>query len=201
MLLNSRMGTDTYLLDKEHLPIHTDFEDNQVVMNKEEPSSAHAQAKKEKARKEKAAKMPTQEEASEYFLKNKQEQLSYLIASTLRIEKGLATLTRNQEILERIMEQKFYDLDVKVIEIQSAVEQLQDDMQERKGKTTTDAFARVPRAQRSSVVPVPDTRATTSAPATASVPPAPAPTPAAPTTSTEAFVLGVIRTPLTEDQA
>ena len=98
--------------------------------------------------------MPTQEEASEYFLKNKQEQLGYLIASTLRIEKGLATLTQNQESLERIMEQKFYDLDVKVTEIQSVVEQLQDDMQERKGKTTTDAFARVPRAQRSAAVPV-----------------------------------------------
>src|SRR4051812_34119519 len=94
----------------------------------------HHQAKKEKARKEKAAKMPTQEEASEYFLKTKQEQLSYLIASTLRIEKGLATLTRNQESLERIVERKFYDLDVKVTEIQSAVEQLQDDMQERKVK-------------------------------------------------------------------
>src|SRR3954468_9705438 len=91
------------------------------------------------------------------FLKSKQEQLGYLIASTLRIEKGLATLTRNQESLERIMEQKFYDLDVKVTEIQSAMEQLQDDMQERKGKTTTDAFARVPRAQRSSAVPNPDT--------------------------------------------
>ena len=90
--------------------------------------------------------MPTQEEASEYFLKTKQEHLGYLIASTLRIEQSLATLTQNQESLERIMEQKFYDLDVKVTEIQSVVEQLQDDMQERKGKTTTNVFARVPRA-------------------------------------------------------
>ena len=99
------------------------------------------------------------------------------------------------------MEQKFYDLDVKVIEIQSVVEQLHDDMQEWKGKTTTDAFARVPRAQRSAAVPVPDTRATSSAPVTASVPPAPAPTPAAPSTSTEAFILGVLWTPPPEDQA
>ena len=111
--------------------------------------------------------MPTQEEASEYFLKTKQEQLGYLIASTLRIENQ----TQNQSSLERIMEQKFYDLDVKVTEIQTAVEQLQDYMQERKGKTTTDAFAKVPRGPRSSAVPVADTRATTSAPATASVPP------------------------------
>ena len=83
-------------------------------------------------------------------------------------------------------------------EIQTAVEQLQDDMQERRGKTTTDAFARVPRGTRSSAVPV-----TTSAPAIALVPPAPASTSAStPTTSTEGFVLGVLRTPPPpEDQA
>ena len=188
------------------MPIRPDFENNEVVMTENEPSSAQAYAKKEKARKEKAAKMPTQEEASEYFLKTKQEQLGYLIASTLRIEQGLDTLTQNQASLERIMEQKFYDLDVKVTEIQTAVEQLQDDMQERRGRTTTDAFARVPRGLRSSAVPVADPRATTSAPAIASVPPAPAstsaPTPASTSASTEAFVLGVIRTPPPpEDQA
>ena len=53
-------------------------------MNEDDPSSVQAQEKKEKARKEKPAKMPTQEEASEYFLENK-EQLGYLIASSLRI--------------------------------------------------------------------------------------------------------------------
>ena len=90
---------------------------------------------------------------------------------------------------------------MKVTEIQSVVEQLQDDMQERKGKTTTGACARVPRAERSAAVPVTDTGATSSAPATTSVPPAPAPTPSAPSTSTEAFVLGVIRTPPPEDQS
>ena len=106
-LINSKMGTGTYLLDKEHFVIYPDFEDNQVVMNEDEPSSMHAQAKKEKARTKKATKMPTMEEASQYFLKSKQDQLGDLIASTLRIEKGLATLTQNQESLERIMEQKF----------------------------------------------------------------------------------------------
>jgi len=195
------MGTGTYLLDKEHMPIYPYFKDNTVVMNEDDQSSRHAQAKKEKAKAEKAARMPTTEEASQYLLKSKKDQLGYLIASTLRIEKGLATLTQNHESLERIVEQKFYDLDVKVTEIQSVVEQLQDDMQERKGKTTTDAFARVPRAQRSAAVPVPDTRATSSAPATTSVPPAPAPTPPAPSTSTDAFVLGVLSTPPPEDQA
>ena len=123
-MINSKMGTSTYLMDKEHFAIYPEFEDNQVVMDKDEPSSVHARANKEKARIEKATKMPTMEEASQYFLKSKQDQLGYLIASTLRIEKGLATLTQNQESLERIMEQKFYDLDVKVTEIQSVVEQL-----------------------------------------------------------------------------
>ena len=83
------MGTGKYQLDKEHFPLYPDFEDNEVVMNENDPQSVQAQEKKEKAKKEKAAKMPTQEEASEYFLKTKQEQLGYLIASTLRIEKGL----------------------------------------------------------------------------------------------------------------
>ena len=98
------------------------------------------------------------------------------------------------------MEQKFYDLDVKITEIQLVVEQLQDEVQEKKGKSTTDGFARVPRGQRSAAVLVTNTRATSSAPATASLPPAPAPTPLAPSTSTDAFVLGVLSTPPAEDQ-
>ena len=47
------MGTGKYLLDKEHFVLYPDFEDNQVVMNENEPSSVQAQEKKEKARKEK----------------------------------------------------------------------------------------------------------------------------------------------------
>ena len=69
------------------------------------------------------------------------------------------------------------------------------------GKTTTDAFARVSRAQISAAVPVTDTRATSSTPATAPMQPASAPTPPAPSTLTHAFVLGVLSTPPYEDQA
>ena len=50
----------------------------------------------------------------------------------------------------------------------TVVEQLQEDVEENKGKSTTDAFARVPRGQRSVAVPVPDMRATSSAPAATS---------------------------------
>ena len=145
--------------------------------------------------------MPSAEEASQVFLKSKHDQLGFLIQSTLRIEKGLATPTQNQESLERIIERKFYDLDVKVTEIQLVVEQLQEEVEEKKGKATTDAFTRVPKGQRSDAVPVVDNRATTYAPATTTTVPPPAPTPAAPATSTEAFVLGVISTPPHGDQA
>ena len=131
-LVNSKMGTGIYLLDKEHLPLCPEFEDNIVVMNEEEPSSAQAQEKRAKANAEKAARMPSAKEASQVFLKSKQYQLGYLIQATLRIEKGLATLTQNQESLERVIETKFYDLDLKVTEMQTKIEQLQEEAEESK---------------------------------------------------------------------
>ena len=45
--------------------INPEFEDNAVVMDENEPSSAQAHEKREKAKAEKAAKMPTAEEASQ----------------------------------------------------------------------------------------------------------------------------------------
>ena len=100
-----------------------------------------------------------------------------------------------------MVETKFYDLDLKVTEIQTSVEQLQEEAKEKRGKATTDAFQRVPRGQRSAVVHVPDTRATISAPAATALVPPRAATPPAPTTSTDAFVLGVLSTPPPKDQA
>ena len=73
-----------------------EFEDNTVVMNEDDPTSMQAQEKREKAKAEKAAKMPSVDEAPQVFLKSKQDQLAYLIQATLRIEKGLATLNKNQ---------------------------------------------------------------------------------------------------------
>src|SRR4051812_43832476 len=63
-IINSKMGTVKYILDNEHLPIYPEFEDNTVVMNENETSSPQAHEKREKAKAEKAAKMPTVEEAS-----------------------------------------------------------------------------------------------------------------------------------------
>ena len=61
------------------------------------------------------------------------------------------------------METKFYDLDLKVTEIQTGVEQLQEEAEERRGKATTDAFKHVPRGPRSAIVPASDARASVSA--------------------------------------
>ena len=90
MLINSKMSKGVYLLDKEHLPLRPDLEDNTVVMDASHPTSIEAQEKREKAKAEKAAKIPSAEEASQVFLKSKQDQLGFLIQATLRIEKVLA---------------------------------------------------------------------------------------------------------------
>ena len=78
----------------------------------------------------------------------------------------MATLTQNQESLERIIETKILDFDVKVIEIQSTVEKIQEELEDRDEGPTTDAFQQVPRGPRSPVVPVvTDPTPTVSAPA------------------------------------
>src|SRR3990170_5337233 len=72
MLINSKVGTGTYLLDREHLPLQPEFEDNEVVMDASHPTSVEAQEKAEAARVAKAASAPN---ASIVNLKSKQDQL------------------------------------------------------------------------------------------------------------------------------
>ena len=137
-----------------------------MVMDASHPTSVEAQEKAEKAKAAKAANAASAPDASAANLKTKKYQLSYLLEATVGIEKSLATLTPNQESLEKIIETKFHDLDVKVTEIQTSVEKIQEELENRSDKTTTNAYQRVPRRQRSTEMPVTDTRATTSAPAT-----------------------------------
>ena len=65
----------------------------------------------------------------------------------MRIEKGLTTLNQNQESLERIIETKFHDLDVKATEIQTIVNKLQEDVEDHDDRRMIDTLQRVPRAQ------------------------------------------------------
>ena len=71
MIINSKMGTGTYLLDKKHLPLRPDFEDNTVVMDAEDPTSVESQEEREKAQAEKAAKIPSAKEVSQILLKSR----------------------------------------------------------------------------------------------------------------------------------
>jgi hypothetical protein len=128
LLLNSKIPKNTYLLDKEHLPLYPEFENNVVVMDSSHPTSAEAQAKIEVAKATKATKEASTPSSSTDHLKTKTDQMAYLLEATQRIEQGLANLVKNQASLERIVETKFYDLDVKVTEIQTTVETLQRDV-------------------------------------------------------------------------
>ena len=195
MLINSKVGTGTYLLDKEHLPLRPDFEGNEVVMDASHPTSIEAQEKIEEG---KAANAP---DASIVNLKTKQDHLTYLLEATLRIEKSLANLTKNQESLERIVEDKMYNLDVKVREIQTIVEKLRDDAEDNDDRPTTDRFQSVPRAQRSAAEPVADLRSAHSAPATTAIVSPPVSTPPTPQTSAKAFADGLLSTPSTHTRA
>ena len=57
-------------LDREHLPFRPDFEDNTVVMDASHPTSVEAQEKREKAKADKASKIP---DLSAVNLKTKQD--------------------------------------------------------------------------------------------------------------------------------
>ena len=50
MLINSKLEKHIFALDRPHLPLQPDLEDNVVVMNPDHPTSAAAQAEAEAAR-------------------------------------------------------------------------------------------------------------------------------------------------------
>ena len=116
-----------------------------------------------------AAKEATAPNAPIANLESKQNQMTYLLEATLRIERSRANLAKNQESLERIVEDKMYNLDVKVTKIQYIVEKLRDDAEDSNEDTTTKRFQTVPRVPRSSVVPVADTRTIHPAPAATAI--------------------------------
>ena len=72
-----------------------EFEDNEVVMDASHPTCVEAQEKREKEKDAKAAKPASASDATQVMPKTNQEQLTYLLEATMRIEKGLATLSQN----------------------------------------------------------------------------------------------------------
>ena len=127
MLINSKVGNNVYLLDRKHLPLQPELEDCTVTMDASHPSSAVAQEQAEAARATAQTSRPSTSTAE--LPKTKNDQMTYLLLATQRIEQGLANLVKNQESLERIVETKFHDLDVKVTEMATDLEKLKADVE------------------------------------------------------------------------
>ena len=85
------------------------------MMDDTHPSSATAREVAEAARN--APGPPPQ-------LKTRDEQMSFLVSTIRGMEKNIFEILLNQKSLERIVETKFHDLDVKVTELTTTVKQL-----------------------------------------------------------------------------
>jgi hypothetical protein len=157
MLINSKVGSKVYLLDREHFPLQPEFKDCTVTMDEDHPTSAIAQAKAE------AAKSAGPSSSTIPVLKTKADQILYLFHATRRIEQSLANLAKNQESFEKIIDTKFHDLDVKVTKVQTTIESLKKEVDEAKldtssedehqgtGLPTTTQFQKMPRSAAVSV--------------------------------------------------
>jgi hypothetical protein len=111
MLINAKFGTGKFLLDREHLPLHPDHEDNEVVMDEDDPNSVQGQEKITAATEAMAAKKATEASAKPKSTAEK------LLEATQRIEQCLASIVQSQESLERIFDEKIHALDVKLTEV------------------------------------------------------------------------------------
>ena len=200
MLINSKVGNNVYLLDRKHLPLQPELEDCIVTMDASHRSSAIAQEQAEAARATAQTNGPNTSTAE--LPKTKNDQMMYLLLATQRIEQGLANLVKNQESLERIVETKFHDLDVKVTEMATDQEKLKADVEAKLSDDdddvppTTTQFQTQPR---SATVVVSSFTPTTVAAST--VVPPPVSTPPVQQTSSEAFADGLLSTPSTHTGA
>ncbi|KAI5018249.1 hypothetical protein ZWY2020_043137 [Hordeum vulgare] len=131
-------------------------------------------------------------------LRTQAEQMAFLVSTFQGMEKNIQEIMQNQKSLERVVETKFHNMDLKVTELTTIVKQLQhevdsmeiprpedededeDDDEDESPPPTTTKFSTQPR---SVAVPTPETRHTSSAQASA---PAPAQAPSVSTSSVDA---------------
>ncbi|KAE8782239.1 nucleolysin tiar [Hordeum vulgare] len=129
------------------------------------------------------------------------EQMVFLVSYVQGMDKNIQEILQNQKSLERVVETKFHDMDVKVTEFNTIVKQLQhdidsvqiprsvddddsDDDDEESPPRTTTQFNTKPR---SVVVPAPETRQTSSAQASAPSAPSPSSTQPPPVSTPQAL--------------
>ncbi|KAE8800164.1 nucleolysin tiar [Hordeum vulgare] len=58
-------------------------------------------------------------------LRTQAEQISFLVSSIQGMEKNIQEILQSEKSLERVVETKFHDMDVKVTELTTIVKQLQ----------------------------------------------------------------------------
>ncbi|KAE8816425.1 nucleolysin tiar [Hordeum vulgare] len=61
-------------------------------------------------------------------LKTKSDQMTYLISTIQGMEKNINQIMLNQKSIERIVDTKFHDMDVKVTELTTTVNQLKQEV-------------------------------------------------------------------------
>ena len=113
MLINSKLEKHIFALDRPHLPLQPDLEDNVVVMNPEHPTSAAAQAEAEAARAT-SAQVP----------KSRNEQIDLLISSVQGMQKDIKGILDNQNSLVRIFENRIKTLNDKADGLTKTVNEL-----------------------------------------------------------------------------
>jgi hypothetical protein len=201
MLINSKLEKHIYALDRPHLPLLPELEDNVVVMDPDHPTSATAQTQAEAAR-----------DSSSQVPRSRSEQMDLLLSSVLSMQKDIGNILKNQESLSRIVDTKFHILNNKVDELTVTVNELKKEVDAVPSPHSTDddddddeddsplrPGTHFTTQARSATVPAPDLRPSSSAPATVtSAPSAPVPPVATPTpsmTSADIFADAVLSTP------
>ncbi|KAI4987784.1 hypothetical protein ZWY2020_028542 [Hordeum vulgare] len=102
MLINAKLSKHVYLLDNHHLPLQPHFEDNEVVRDDNDLSSAATRMAAEAAEAGAARNRPPPIPE----LRNQAEQMAFLVSSVQGMEKNIQEILQNQKSLERVVEKK-----------------------------------------------------------------------------------------------
>ena len=84
MLINSKLEKHIFALDRPHLPLLPELEDNVVVMDPDHPTSATAHAHAEAAR-----------DTSSQVPRSRSEQMDLLLSSVLSMQKDIGNILKN----------------------------------------------------------------------------------------------------------
>ncbi|KAE8783758.1 hypothetical protein D1007_42738 [Hordeum vulgare] len=154
--INGEQGSTAdviYLLDRLHLPLEPELEDNEVIMDDNDPSSAASRmAAEAEAARNRPPPVPQ--------LITQAEEMAFLVIYVQGMEKNIQEILQSEKIHERVMETKFHDMYGKVPELTTKVKQLQhevdsveilrsgdkDDHEEESSPPTTTRFSTKPRS-------------------------------------------------------